>query len=236
MSVYMPSGDCSPGFMSPEGIYTDNIYRILKQACKTRKDNIRGDIADNHWESPLALLSASEYICIPEKTGNMDKIRNQYLPLKDEGYNCFACAPWNPCGLKMEFYEDGDEVVSIWTPSDNYQGWFKTLHGGIQATLIDEVSGWFVNRKLQLAGMTTNLNIRYRKSIPTGADEKIEIRVRLKEMRRDLAVLEGRILHGTQLCTTAEITFFTFDEKTSREQFHFDGCRLEKECEEGCGQ
>ena len=32
------------------------------------------------------------------------------------------------------------------------------------------------------------------------------------------------------------ITFFTFDEKTSREQFHFDGCRLEKECEEGCGQ
>ena len=171
-----------------------------------------------------------------KKTENMDKIRNQYLPLKDEGYNCFACAPWNPCGLKMEFYEDGDEVVSIWTPSDNYQGWFKTLHGGIQATLIDEVSGWFVNRKLQLAGMTTNLNIRYRKSIPTGADEKIEIRVRLKEMRRNLAVLEGRILHGTQLCTTAEITFFTFDEKTSREQFHFDGCRLEKECEEGCGQ
>ena len=98
------------------------------------------------------------------------------------------------------------------------------------------MSGWFVNRKLQLAGMTTNLNIRYRKSIPTGADEKIEIRVRLKEMRRNLAVLEGRILHGTQLCTTAEITFFTFDEKTSREQFHFDGCRLEKECEEGCGQ
>lgn len=184
----------------------------------------------------FALLSASVYICIPEKTGNMDKIRNQYLPLKDEGYNCFACAPWNPCGLKMEFYEDGDEVVSLWTPSDNYQGWFKTLHGGIQATLIDEVSGWFVNRKLQLAGMTTNLNIRYRKSIPTGADEKIEIRVRLKEMRRNLAVLEGRILHGTQLCTTAEITFFTFDEKTSREQFHFDGCRLEKECEEGCGQ
>ena len=166
----------------------------------------------------------------------MDKIRNQYLPLKDEGYNCFACAPWNPCGLKMEFYEDGDEVVSLWTPSDNYQGWFKTLHGGIQATLIDEVSGWFVNRKLQLAGMTTNLNIRYRKSIPTGADEKIEIRVRLKEMRRNLAVLEGRILHGTQLCTTAEITFFTFDEKTPREQFHFDGCRLEKECGEACGQ
>lgn len=193
-------------------------------------------VLETHAGIHIRKPATNHYICIPEKTGNMDKIRNQYLPLKDEGYNCFACAPWNPCGLKMEFYEDGDEVVSLWTPSDNYQGWFKTLHGGIQATLIDEVSGWFVNRKLQLAGMTTNLNIRYRKSIPTGADEKIEIRVRLKEMRRNLAVLEGRILHGTQLCTTAEITFFTFDEKTSREQFHFDGCRLEKECEEGCGQ
>ena len=29
MSVYMPSGDINPGEQSPEGIYTDNIYRAI---------------------------------------------------------------------------------------------------------------------------------------------------------------------------------------------------------------
>ena len=28
-----------------------------------------------------------------------------------EGYNCFGCSPDNEAGVRMEFYEDGDEVV-----------------------------------------------------------------------------------------------------------------------------
>ena len=32
-----------------------------------------------------------------------------------EGYNCFGCCPTNPLGLHMEFFEDGDDVVSIWS-------------------------------------------------------------------------------------------------------------------------
>ena len=44
----------------------------------------------------------------------MKKIINPWKGL--EGYNCFGCAPNNEAGVKMEFYEDGDEVVSIWKP------------------------------------------------------------------------------------------------------------------------
>ena len=29
-------------------------------------------------------------------------------------YNCFGCCPENPIGLHMEFYEDGDYIVSKW--------------------------------------------------------------------------------------------------------------------------
>ena len=121
----------------------------------------------------------------------MDKIKNPYLSLRDKGYNCFACSPWNDKGLKMEFWEDGDDIVSVWTASEDYQSWTETLHGGIQATLLDEVGGWYVTRKLQTAGVTSTLNIRYRKTVPVG--EPLEIRVRLKEMRRNLAVMEGSI-------------------------------------------
>ena len=95
----------------------------------------------------------------------MKKIRNPYLGLEEQGYNCFACCPQNPYGLKMEFYEDGDDLVCIWKSGDNYQGWLKTLHGGIQATLMDELGGWLINRKLQTAGMTTQLTMKYRNQV-----------------------------------------------------------------------
>ena len=98
----------------------------------------------------------------------MKKIKNPWLPLTGKGYNCFACAPCNPYGLKMEFYEDGDDIVSLWTPDDNYQGWLDTLHGGIQATLLDEIGGWIIARKFQTSGMTTNLNVKYGNLDKTG--------------------------------------------------------------------
>ena len=77
----------------------------------------------------------------------MKKIINPWKGL--EGSNCFGCAPNNEAGVKMEFYEDGDEVVSIWKPRPEYQGWIDTLHGGIQAVLMDEICAWVVLRKLK---------------------------------------------------------------------------------------
>lgn len=49
----------------------------------------------------------------------MKKIINPWKGL--EGYNCFGCAPNNEAGVRMEFYEDGDEIVSIWKPRPEYQ-------------------------------------------------------------------------------------------------------------------
>ena len=54
----------------------------------------------------------------------MDKIMNPWRNV--EGYLCFGCSPDNPSGLKMEFYEDGDEIVSIWQPRPEFQGWLDT--------------------------------------------------------------------------------------------------------------
>ena len=51
-------------------------------------------------------------------------------------YDCFGCCPENPIGLHMEFYEDGDYIISTWHPSTHYQGWVNTMHGGILSTLI----------------------------------------------------------------------------------------------------
>lgn len=158
----------------------------------------------------------------------MKKIINPWVDLIDEGYNCFACAPNNPYGLKMEFWEDGDDIVSYWTPGDNYQGWLKTLHGGIQATLIDEMGGWVVARKLQTSGMTTNLNVRYRRPISTGENVTIEARARIREQKKMFVTIDVTLSVKGRVCSEAELTYYCFSKEKAIEEFHFRGCEVEK--------
>ena len=157
----------------------------------------------------------------------MKKISNPYLGLEDKGYNCFECCPQNPYGLKMEFYEDGDDLVCIWDSRDNYQGWLKTLHGGIQATLMYELGGWLINRKLQTAGMTTNLVMKYRCPVPTGEGVKLEIRGRIKEMKRNFAFIEATLSHEGKVCSSCEMTYYCFPKEKAESDFFFTGCELE---------
>lgn len=159
----------------------------------------------------------------------MKKIKNPWIGLVDKGYNCFACAPSNPYGLKMEFYEDGEDIVSIWTPGDNYQGWLNTLHGGIQATLLDEIGGWIIARKCQTSGMTTNLNIKYKKPIPTGKDVQIEIRGRIRETKRNFVFIDAAITYNGVACSTADITYYTFPKDVAERDFMFNECVTENE-------
>lgn len=49
----------------------------------------------------------------------MKKIINPWEGL--DGYMCFGCAPNNPLGLHMEFFEDGDDIVAFWKPQGTYQ-------------------------------------------------------------------------------------------------------------------
>lgn len=157
----------------------------------------------------------------------MRKIIN---PWKDvEGYNCFGCAPNNPAGVKMEFYEDDDEVVSIWKPKPEFQGWIHTLHGGIQSVLLDEICAWVVLRKLQTTGVTSKMETRFRKSISTN-DSNIVLRANLKEQKRNIAIVEARIYNEQgELCTEALCTYFTFPQEKAKEEMHFRHCDVDPE-------
>lgn len=129
-------------------------------------------------------------------------------------------------GLRMEFYEDGDSVVCFWNPQKHYQGWVDTLHGGIQATLIDECASWVVFRKLQTTGVTSNLEVRYRKPIMT-TESQITIRAVLREKRRNMAFIHVTIENSKgELCTEGDATYFTFHAEKAREM-GFTACDTE---------
>ena len=103
-----------------------------------------------------------------------------------------------------------------------------TLHGGIQATLMDEIGGWIIARKFQTSGMTTNLNIKYKKPIPTGENVKIEIRGHVKEVKRNFVFIETSISLDGTVCSTAEMTYYTFSKDIAEKDFMFSGCEVEE--------
>ena len=146
-----------------------------------------------------------------------------------EGYFCFGCAPENPYGLHMEFYEDGDDIVSHWKPTRYVQGWIKTLHGGIQATLMDEIGAHVVSRKLQTTGVTSKLNVTYLKSISTDEPE-LTIRSRMTERKRNAIFIGAEIMNSAgEPCSTAEMVYFVASPEKARDELGFCGCHTEDE-------
>lgn len=136
----------------------------------------------------------------------MKLIKNPWT--ETEGYNCIGCCPSNPEGFHLSFYEDGDDVVSKWKPTRNHQGWLDTLHGGVQALLMDEVAGWVVTTKLKTTGVTSKMNVHYLKPIST-LDTELTIRARLNHMVRNLAFIDAEILNGAgEVCSKSEMIYF----------------------------
>lgn len=157
----------------------------------------------------------------------MKKIINPWKGI--EGYNCFGCAPDNEAGVKMEFYEDGDEIVSIWKPRSEYQGWLNTLHGGIQAVLLDEICAWVVARKLQTTGVTSKMETRYRKSVST-LDSHVVLRASIREQKRNIVAIDARLYNAAgELCTEAVCTYFTFPREKAEKEMYFRECNVEPE-------
>ncbi len=151
----------------------------------------------------------------------MKKIFNPYI--KSEGYNCFGCSPNNVFGLKMEFYEEDDFVCCDWQPSHNFQGYRNVLHGGIQATLMDEIASWVVQTKLGTAGVTSKLETRFRK--PLMMDTSIvHLKAHITAQKRNIAIVEV-LLHNDQneLCAESTVHYYMFREDVAREQFFYPG-------------
>lgn len=84
--------------------------------------------------------------------------------------NCFVCGVENTFGLKMKFYEDGEGgIFTEMTVPGHFQGYPGVVHGGIIASMLDEVSGrvFMIGEQPQFY-VTAELKIRYRKPVPTG--------------------------------------------------------------------
>ena len=157
----------------------------------------------------------------------MKKIINPFINL--EGYNCFGCAPNNPFGVKMEFYEDGEDIVCHWTPRSEYQGWLDTLHGGIQSVLLDEICAWVLMRKLQTAGVTSKMETRFLKPVSTN-DSQITLRAHITEQKRNIIIIDATLENSAgKICSQSRCTYFAFPQEKAKQEMFFSGCLTEGE-------
>jgi hypothetical protein len=70
--------------------------------------------------------------------------------------------------------------------------------------------------------------MRYKTSVPVGKGP-LEIRGRLKEMKRNFAFIEAEIRHDGKVCSSCDMVYCTFSKETARNEFMFNGCVLEEE-------
>jgi uncharacterized protein (TIGR00369 family) len=150
----------------------------------------------------------------------MEKIQNIWLDKKDEGYNCFGCAPHNPIGLHLEFFRDGDETVCFWNPSKNLSSWIDVVHGGVQCVALDEISAWTITDKLDTCGVTAKMEVKYLQPL-LFSDGQIEVRAKLVSSGR-ITIVKSWIVNGKgEICTTAEMRFYIYPQQMAVEKFHY---------------
>ena len=90
----------------------------------------------------------------------------------------------------MEFFKEGDELICKWDPVEHYQGFHDILHGGIQATMMDEIASWVVFVILDTAGVTYQLSTRFRKPVHISKG-LITVRATLVKQQRRIAEIEA---------------------------------------------
>jgi acyl-coenzyme A thioesterase PaaI-like protein len=121
----------------------------------------------------------------------------------------------------MSFAEDGEEIVSVWSPEAHFAGYGGILHGGIQATLHDEIASWVVFAKLRTAGFTERLEMDYRNPVRIATGD-LTLRARLERMEGNKAFIRTRLFDGEgKLGSESLAVYFTLPQHIARKRMAF---------------
>lgn len=118
---------------------------------------------------------------------------------------CFGCGPQNPRGLHLQAKHEGDTTIVEFQGSRSQSGWDTFYHGGILATLIDEVAAFAMFKGFRQFAMTRKMGVEYKRRVEWTRPLRAEARVRHRDSER---VLVGcQLLQDGQVCTEGEVEF-----------------------------
>jgi acyl-coenzyme A thioesterase PaaI-like protein len=119
-------------------------------------------------------------------------------PVMDNDY-CFACGQQNPFGLHLRFEAENGGIAAFLTPGPHLQGFAGVLHGGIAATVLDDVMNNLVTRTRGTLVVTAKLELRFRRPVPVG--EPLVCHARITQERGKHFRAEGdiRLASGSEV-------------------------------------
>lgn len=116
--------------------------------------------------------------------------------------DCFACGTDNPVGLHLDPTDMiGDEAVARFRPIEYHAGAGETLHGGLAATVLDEIMVWAGILTHRVLTVTGTMDLRFRG--PVSVNDEIEVRGRVDERRGRRLRCSGELLVAGEPAVTA---------------------------------
>jgi len=115
-----------------------------------------------------------------------------------EGQTCFGCGTVNPQGLKMTFSSDDNKVYSHVRVPAAMTGWDQAVHGGILATIIDEIMGWTVIHLTKKIGVTRSMTVDYLKPVVSGEQLSVVGAV-LENLSERSVLITGEIYNSADI-------------------------------------
>ena len=113
---------------------------------------------------------------------------------------CIVCGVDNKFSLGSKFYElETGELAVVFRTQDWHQGYPGRTHGGIAATILDELMGRTVYiDEPGMWGVTVELSVAYKKPVPTKAELKGVARItknsrRMFEGTSELVLPDGSV-------------------------------------------
>jgi uncharacterized protein (TIGR00369 family) len=105
-------------------------------------------------------------------------------------HNCFACGGQNPIGMRLEIELGEGSARTEWRAGADYVGWEDKIHGGILATLLDEVMAWAPS-SFDSWAVTAEMHLRYR--APANPGELLIAEARVTRRKRRIYDVHGEV-------------------------------------------
>jgi acyl-coenzyme A thioesterase PaaI-like protein len=120
-------------------------------------------------------------------------------------HHCFACGTLNASGMGLVLHVEPGRCWTELAVERRFEGWDGIAHGGIIATILDEVMAWALVGEDNW-GLTARMNLEFKRPIEVG----IPIRAEgwITRSRRRIVDTAGRILDpatGVELATATGV-------------------------------
>ena len=128
---------------------------------------------------------------------------------------CYGCGRLNRDGLQIKSYWEGDESICRFTPLPHHTAMAGYVNGGIIASVIDchgtgtataaayRAAGRDMGTEPDLRFVTASLHVDYLR--PTPIDAPMELRGKVKEIRRRRVIVSITLSSKGQVCAIGEV-------------------------------